>query len=166
MSKASRNELTSKWTLSSSLSTNNFTWSSENLHPRTPRIDKQDFTTLSSDRSPPSYPPWWRRRSSIVPWDENDWICWDNFEKNLPPPRFILTNIFSLANQMTRPTISPLQELTPDHLSPLQQQPPAQPQPQQKPLLEPEPDGFNFREGTSWWEPWKSRKKWNVNYLN
>jgi hypothetical protein len=60
-------------------------------------------------------------------------------KRDLPPPRFVLTNIFSLANQTAQPTIAPLQELTPDHLSPLQQQPPAQPQPQQEPQREPEP---------------------------
>jgi hypothetical protein len=60
-------------------------------------------------------------------------------KRDLPPPRFVLTNIFSLANQTTHPMISPLQELTPEHLSPLQQQPPAQPQPQQEPQREPEP---------------------------
>jgi hypothetical protein len=59
-------------------------------------------------------------------------------KRDLPPPRFVLTNIFSLANQTAQPTIAPLQELTPDHLSPLQQQPPAQPQPQQEPQREPE----------------------------
>ncbi len=60
-------------------------------------------------------------------------------KRDLPPPRFILTNIFTLANQTAQPTISPLQELMPDQLSPLQQQPPAQPQPQQEPQRKPEP---------------------------
>jgi hypothetical protein len=60
-------------------------------------------------------------------------------KRDLPPPRFVLTNIFSLADQTAQPTIAPLQELTPDQLSPLQQQPPAQPQPQQEPQREPEP---------------------------
>jgi hypothetical protein len=60
-------------------------------------------------------------------------------KRDLPLPQFVLANIFSLANQMTQPTIAPLQELMPDHLGPLQQQPPAQPQPQQEPQREPEP---------------------------
>jgi hypothetical protein len=37
-------------------------------------------------------------------------------KRDLPPPRFILTNIFTLANQTAQPTISPLKELTPDQL--------------------------------------------------
>ncbi len=60
-------------------------------------------------------------------------------KRDLPPPRVVLTSIFSLANQTTQPTVAPLQELTPDQLSPLQQQPPAQPQPQQEPRRKPEP---------------------------
>ncbi len=46
-------------------------------------MDKRDFTILSSDRSFTTYSPWRRRRSSIVPRDENEWICWANFETRL-----------------------------------------------------------------------------------